>query len=104
VSVRDLYQVFGNTCELDRVSLDLRGEEVHGLCGGNRSGKSTLIKIFCEVAPRDSDTVRSGNRALTVHNLNPLVSHELGSRVGHQDLAGPFAHWFRGTSRDHAWS
>jgi ribose transport system ATP-binding protein len=49
----DLSKTFGGQKALDKVSLDVRQGEVHGLLGQNGSGKSTLIKVLAGFHPPD---------------------------------------------------
>ena len=53
LSLRGLSKHFGGERALDRVDLDIRPGEVHGLLGQNGSGKSTLIKILAGLHPPD---------------------------------------------------
>ena len=46
LEVSGLSKRFGGAAALDRVALDVRRGEVHGLLGSNGSGKSTLIKCL----------------------------------------------------------
>lgn len=87
LSVRDVVKVFPGTRALDGVGLNVRSGEIHALCGGNGSGKSTLIKILCGVLSADAGTVTFGDQELDATHLSPDVSHGLGLRVVHQDLA-----------------
>ena len=50
----DLSKTFGGQKALDRVSLEVRQGEVHGLLGQNGSGKSTLIKVLAGFHPPDA--------------------------------------------------
>jgi ribose transport system ATP-binding protein len=84
--VENLSKRFGGAHALDRVTLEVRAGEVHGLLGENGSGKSTLIKILAGFhAPEP------GAR-LFVHGtevklpLSPGAFTELGLRFVHQDL------------------
>src|SRR5438128_3884244 len=46
---------FPGVVALKDVSFDLRAGEIHGLCGRNSAGKSTLIKLISGIYPYGSD-------------------------------------------------
>src|SRR5579862_6821181 len=46
LSLRSVSKTFGAQRALDRVDIDIRRGEVHGLVGQNGSGKSTLVKVL----------------------------------------------------------
>ncbi|WP_394350127.1 sugar ABC transporter ATP-binding protein [Streptomonospora sp. PA3] len=54
---------FGTVHALQDVSLELRGGEIHGLCGENGAGKSTLVKTIAGVHRPDAGHVEAEGRA-----------------------------------------
>jgi ribose transport system ATP-binding protein len=79
----DVSKRFGATRALDRVSLQLKAGEVHGLVGSNGSGKSTLVKIVVGVHTPDSGYARlAGSRC----DLPLSPAERRGIAVIHQDL------------------
>ncbi|MGH9029965.1 MAG: sugar ABC transporter ATP-binding protein, partial [Acidimicrobiales bacterium] len=57
LTVHAVSKTYGPTVALDRVSLSVRGGEVHGLLGENGAGKSTLLKIISAAERADAGTV-----------------------------------------------
>lgn len=46
VEARQLTRVFGKTCAVDSISIDVARGTVFGLLGSNGAGKSTLLKLL----------------------------------------------------------
>jgi ABC-2 type transport system ATP-binding protein len=57
VRVHDLSKRYGRTLALDRVSLEIKQNELFALLGPNGAGKTTLIHILCTILAPDSGTV-----------------------------------------------
>jgi ribose transport system ATP-binding protein len=87
LSVRGVSKVFPGTRALNNVDLDVMRGEIHALVGGNGCGKSTLIKILSGVLTADGGTIRVGDVDIDATQAQPTVSHSVGIRVVHQDLA-----------------
>jgi ribose transport system ATP-binding protein len=87
LSVRGLSKVFPGTIALSGVDLDVRFGEVHGLCGGNGCGKSTLVKIVSGVLTADEGTITVAGSTLDASAMRPAIARDAGIRVVHQDLA-----------------
>jgi rhamnose transport system ATP-binding protein len=82
LSAHDISKSFGAVQALTGVSLDVCAGVVHALVGENGAGKSTLIKVMTgEEVPDAGTLVAAGRR---VSGLTPLVAHDLGIRVVHQ--------------------
>ncbi len=63
LQIRGLTKRFPGVLALDRVDLDVRRAEVHGLLGENGAGKSTLIKILTgAIQPDAGEIVFDGKR------------------------------------------
>ena len=85
VEVRGVSKSFGGARALCDVSLQVRGGEVHALCGENGAGKSTLVKIITGAHQPDSGTIEIGGRV--VEHLDPGVSRALGIAAIYQQPA-----------------
>ncbi len=58
LALEDVSVRFPGVLALDRVSLQVRGGEVHGLMGENGAGKSTLLKVLSGVYRPDAGRIR----------------------------------------------
>jgi ribose transport system ATP-binding protein len=86
LSVSNLSKRFGGALALDRVALDVRRGEVHGLLGSNGSGKSTLIKVLAGFhTPEPGAEVRLYGRLAPLPIPGPKV-REMGLAFVHQHL------------------
>jgi ribose transport system ATP-binding protein len=86
LSVTNLSKRFGGALALDRVALEVRRGEVHGLLGSNGSGKSTLIKVLAGFhTPEPGAEVRLYGRLAPLPIPGPKV-RDLGLAFVHQHL------------------
>ena len=67
VRVRGLVKRYGGVVACDRVDLDLRGGEIHGVLGENGAGKSTLMKVLIGLVVPDQGTIEVQGRAVQIH-------------------------------------
>ena len=84
VAVQNLSKHFGAVQAIDRVDLDLRRGEVHGLVGENGAGKSTLMKILSGVEQPTSGEVRINGSPVRFHGV--LDALKSGIVMIHQEL------------------
>ena len=56
LQVKNVTKKFPGVTALSDISFDIKRGEIHGLCGENRAGKSTLVKILSGVYPADTYT------------------------------------------------
>ena len=63
---------------------ELRGGEVHALCGENGAGKSTLMKILAGIYPRDAGRVLIDGREAAIGS--PRAALRAGISIIHQEL------------------
>ena len=68
---------------MDDVSLDIRGSEIHALCGENGAGKSTLINIISGNLQPTHGSILINDEPVIVEN--PLHAQRLGIAVVHQE-------------------
>jgi simple sugar transport system ATP-binding protein len=76
---------YGATRALNRVSLEVRANEVVGLVGDNGSGKSTLVKIITGYHAPTSGRIRFLGSNIKLRS--PVVARALGIECVYQDLA-----------------
>ncbi len=69
---------------LVQVDLELRGGEIHALCGENGAGKSTLIQILGGVFRPDSGRIEIGGKP--VRFRDPAAALAAGIGIIHQEL------------------
>ena len=85
VSLNGLTRSFSGVRALKGVDLELRGGEIHALCGENGAGKSTLIQILGGSVRPDSGTILVDGRP--VRFPNPAASIAEGIAIIHQELS-----------------
>jgi ABC-type sugar transport system ATPase subunit len=82
--LNNISKTFGGIRALNRVSLDLKAGEIHGLVGENGAGKSTLIKTVTGAYVPDEGTITIGQE--TYLFLNPEQARRLGVGVVYQEF------------------
>ena len=85
LEVRGLSKRFPGVQALDRVDLDIRKGEVHGLIGENGAGKSTLIKIIAGAYRKDSGDMVFDNAPYNPPSPTYALDH--GIAVVYQELS-----------------
>jgi ribose transport system ATP-binding protein len=75
---------FFNVVALEGVSFDVRGGEVHAVCGENGAGKSTLMKVMSGVYVPDEGTLSLDGEPLSF--ASPREAQERGIAMIHQEL------------------
>ncbi|WP_337176336.1 sugar ABC transporter ATP-binding protein [Paludisphaera sp.] len=85
VALSGLTKSFSGTRALKGVDLELRGGEIHALCGENGAGKSTLIQMLGGAQRPDSGTIAIDGRPARF--AGPAGALARGIAVIHQELA-----------------
>jgi putative multiple sugar transport system ATP-binding protein len=87
LEMQSITKEFPGVKALDKVSLTVRAEEIHAICGENGAGKSTLMKVLSGVYPfgtYDGDIVYEG---AIVRFRDIKQSEAAGIVIIHQELA-----------------
>jgi D-xylose transport system ATP-binding protein len=87
LEMRNIIKDFPGVRALDKVTLEVKENEIHALCGENGAGKSTLINILSGVYPYktyEGEIFINGEKK-EFHNINS--SEEAGIAVIHQEMA-----------------
>ena len=87
LEMQSITKEFPGVKALDKVSLTVRAEEIHAICGENGAGKSTLMKVLSGVYPfgtYDGDIVYEGS---VVRFRDIKQSEAAGIVIIHQELA-----------------
>lgn len=84
-SLKGLVRSFSGALALKGVDLELRGGEIHALCGENGAGKSTLIQILGGVIRPDAGTIAIDGRE--VRFPNPAAAIAAGIAIIYQELS-----------------
>ncbi|HOO33069.1 MAG TPA: sugar ABC transporter ATP-binding protein [Thermotogota bacterium] len=87
LEMRNIIKDFPGVRALDHVTLEVKENEIHALCGENGAGKSTLINILSGVYPYktyEGEIFINGEKREFLHIKN---SEEAGIAVIHQELA-----------------
>ena len=85
VRVRGLVKRYGNVVACDRIDLDLRRGEIHGVLGENGAGKSTLMKLLIGLVVPDDGTIEVHGRGERIDA--PQRAAELGIGMVHQHFS-----------------
>jgi len=80
-----LVRSFSGALALKGVDLELRGGEIHALCGENGAGKSTLIQILGGVIRPDSGTIAIDGQE--VRFADPAAALAAGIAIIYQELS-----------------
>ena len=75
---------FAGVVALDRVDFDVRGGEVHAVCGENGAGKSTLMKIMSGIYQPDAGSLQFDGETVRFDSVLAAAAH--GVVMIHQEL------------------
>ena len=84
LQMKSITKAFPGVLALDKVDLEVRAGEIHGLVGENGAGKSTIIKVLAGVYQADAGAVFVDGKALA--DVTPRAVHDAGVRFIHQEL------------------
>jgi ABC-type sugar transport system ATPase subunit len=85
LALREISKAFPGVRALDRVSLEVRANQILGLVGENGAGKSTLVKIIAGALSADAGEMILDGK--TVHWSSPGEAKRAGVHVVFQEFA-----------------
>lgn len=83
LKVEEIDKYFAGVVALNKVSVEIKKGEVHGLLGKNGAGKSTLIKIISGIYTPDSGKIIFEDKEFD--SLSPSLARALGIQVVPQE-------------------
>lgn len=84
VELRDVTKIFPGVVAMDKMKLEIKPGEIHGLIGENGAGKSTLIKVLTGVHKADQGDVFVNGEKVSFNN--PNESKSAGIACVYQEL------------------
>ena len=84
VELRDVTKIFPGVVAMDKMKLEIKPGEIHGLIGENGAGKSTLIKVLTGVHKADQGEVLVNGKKVSFNN--PNESKTAGIACVYQEL------------------
>ena len=72
LETRDLSKSFGGLQAIDKVSLKVEPNTIHGLIGPNGSGKSTLLNMIPRIYNPTNGLIKIDNQDLSKFNLSSI--------------------------------
>ena len=85
LSLENISKAYGHVQALDKVSFEVRRNEVVGLLGDNGAGKSTLVKIMSGIEFPNTGRITRDGRDVTIRSRRD--SERLGIETIYQDSA-----------------
>lgn len=85
MKIDGLTRRFGRTAAVSDVSFDVAAGEIHGLCGHNGAGKSTVIKMLSGQLQPDSGEIYFNGEAVRLRS--PQIAQRTGIAVVDQELS-----------------
>ena len=85
LELNHIVKTFPGVKALSGINFNLRGGEVHAICGENGAGKSTLMKVVCGVHQPDSGEMVVNGKKETFSN--PLEAYGKGVSIIFQETS-----------------
>jgi simple sugar transport system ATP-binding protein len=86
VELQNITKRFPNVIANDRISLTLRGGEIHTLLGENGAGKSTLMNILSGMLPPDAGKILVQGQPVQLTSPQQALKHGIGTVYQHFTL------------------
>lgn len=85
LSLKGITKSFPGVLALNGINLELKGGEIHAICGENGAGKSTLMKVVCGVYQPDKGTITVCND--NVCFTDPMEAYRQGVSIIFQETS-----------------
>jgi simple sugar transport system ATP-binding protein len=76
--MRGITKRFPGTLANDRIDLEIRSSEIHGLLGENGAGKTTLMNILYGLLAPDEGEIRIGGETVTIRDPADAIARGIG--------------------------
>ena len=89
ISIKDLNISYGNKTVIDRLSLTLSDNKIHGIVGLNGAGKTTLLNAIYGLHKMDDSSIQFNNEPLSKKKVSYLVTENFfySNITGHEYLS-----------------
>lgn len=84
LELRDITKSFPGVRALDRVSLEFRAGEIHGLVGENGAGKSTALRLMTGLLQPDEGEIRLNGSPMMLRDYRDSLAKGIG--IVHQEV------------------
>lgn len=85
LKLESIVKTFPGVLALNGINFDLKGGEVHAICGENGAGKSTLMKVVCGVYQPDSGSIWVNGEEKKF--ANPMEAYASGVSIIFQETS-----------------
>lgn len=83
--LENITKTFPGVLALNKISFQLKGGEIHAICGENGAGKSTLMKVVCGVHKPDSGRMEVNGKEEKFSN--PMEAYQKGVSIIFQETS-----------------
>ena len=77
-SIQGITKKFPGVLAIDKIDLDVKKGEIHGIIGKNGAGKSVLMTLVAGITKATSGTMAVYGKQINMDSLNPAKALELG--------------------------
>jgi len=78
LEMQNINKTFGTTKALDKVNLQIKRGEIHGLLGGNGAGKTTLMNVLYGLYRAESGSILINGQGIKINSPKDAIDHGIG--------------------------